>query len=334
MPHKRSRRLRFTREGKVFVALTLAIGFAAINTGNNLLHLILGMQLMLIIGSGVLSELALRGLRLKRRLPRRLFAQTPFLLATSLENTKSFLPSFSLEVQEMPNEHGEAASALVLHLPASTQRWARARLMFNQRGLQHLRAIRVATRFPFGFFEKSRWLDVEEEVLVYPAIEALSQRVLARARDGEADARRVGRRGEYHGLRNYRLGDDPRDIAWRPSARLARPLVREYEDPRARELTLVLDNEDDPSPMGNVARQEAKVRRAASLATHFIRVGYRVALVTRDLQIEGGAGEAHLDRLLRALALLQFSRRPGRALPQLPTDALWVEVSPSAEEAA
>ena len=43
------RRLKFTREGKFFVGITLGVGFAAINTGNNLLYLLLGMLLALII---------------------------------------------------------------------------------------------------------------------------------------------------------------------------------------------------------------------------------------------------------------------------------------------
>ena len=39
------RRLKFTREGKFFVGITLGVGFAAINTANNLLYLLLGMLL-------------------------------------------------------------------------------------------------------------------------------------------------------------------------------------------------------------------------------------------------------------------------------------------------
>jgi hypothetical protein len=39
---RRPRRLRFTRDGKYFVAISIGIGLAAINTGNNLLYLILG----------------------------------------------------------------------------------------------------------------------------------------------------------------------------------------------------------------------------------------------------------------------------------------------------
>ena len=65
------RKLKFTREGKYFLGITLGVGFAAINTGNNLLYLLLGMMLSLIIVSGVMSELSLRNLTVKRRLPGR-----------------------------------------------------------------------------------------------------------------------------------------------------------------------------------------------------------------------------------------------------------------------
>ncbi|MEQ9319041.1 MAG: hypothetical protein RIF41_07760, partial [Polyangiaceae bacterium] len=65
------RKLKFTREGKYFLGITLGVGFAAINTGNNLLYLLLGMMLSLIIVSGVMSELSLRTLTVKRRLPAR-----------------------------------------------------------------------------------------------------------------------------------------------------------------------------------------------------------------------------------------------------------------------
>ena len=54
------RRLKLTREGKYFIFITFGVGVAAINTGNNLLYLLLGMLLSLIIVSGVLSELSLR----------------------------------------------------------------------------------------------------------------------------------------------------------------------------------------------------------------------------------------------------------------------------------
>src|SRR3954451_22169961 len=63
------RRLSFTREGRIIVILSVGVGFAAINTGNNLLYLLLGWLLSFIIASGILSELTLQRLTLPRPPP-------------------------------------------------------------------------------------------------------------------------------------------------------------------------------------------------------------------------------------------------------------------------
>src|SRR5260370_28177507 len=89
---KPPRRLEFTREGKYFVGITLGVGFAAINTGNNLLYLLLGMMLSLIIASGVLSEMSLRGLSVAREPPARPHPGKPFLMRVSLQNHQRRLP--------------------------------------------------------------------------------------------------------------------------------------------------------------------------------------------------------------------------------------------------
>src|SRR3954453_11132750 len=60
------RRLGFTREGRIIVVLSVGVGFAAINTGNNLLYLLLGWLLSFIIASGILSETTLKSLRVAR----------------------------------------------------------------------------------------------------------------------------------------------------------------------------------------------------------------------------------------------------------------------------
>src|ERR1043166_7818399 len=74
------RRLSFTREGRLIVILSVGVGFAAINTGNNLLYLLLGWLLSFIIASGLLSEMTLKRLTVERRPPARVFAGAAFLL--------------------------------------------------------------------------------------------------------------------------------------------------------------------------------------------------------------------------------------------------------------
>src|SRR5437764_2606491 len=82
------RRLSFTREGRIIVFLSGGVGFAAINTGNNLLYLLLGWLLSFIIASGVLSEMTLRALRVERRPPPRIYASEPFLMEVVIKNGK------------------------------------------------------------------------------------------------------------------------------------------------------------------------------------------------------------------------------------------------------
>ena len=64
------RTLHATRAGWCFVVIVFGVGFAALNTGNNLLYLILSFMLSFLVLSGVFSESALRGVRIRRRLPR------------------------------------------------------------------------------------------------------------------------------------------------------------------------------------------------------------------------------------------------------------------------
>ena len=66
---RRDRRgLRQTPEGLIFLLMTLGVGMGAVNTGNNLLYLVLGLMLSLILLSGMLSDVVLAGVRPVRRL--------------------------------------------------------------------------------------------------------------------------------------------------------------------------------------------------------------------------------------------------------------------------
>src|SRR5258707_5153905 len=94
------RTLTFTRLGRWYTGLTIGIGLAAINTGNNLLFLVLGLMLASIVVSGILSEQSLRMVRVERRLPSGATAGQPTLVGLLARNGKPRAPSFSLELRE------------------------------------------------------------------------------------------------------------------------------------------------------------------------------------------------------------------------------------------
>jgi uncharacterized protein (DUF58 family) len=303
------RRLRMTREGRYFVGIALAIGFAAINTGNNLLYLLLGMMLSLILASGILSEMSLRGLRIERLPPARIEAGRPFLMGVALANDKRRLPSFSVEVEDLLGGAALDKKCWFLKVPAGKQQRTSYRHQLPRRGRYVMTGFRLSTKFPFALFRKSRLVEQEAEVIVLPQVHPVMQpSPPLRPSMGEEQRSTRGRRGEFYGLRDFREGDDARDVHWRSTARRGRPMVREHEDEAARRVTLFVDNGlpggaacDDAGLLDGLERA---ISLAASLAAHYLERGYAARLVARGDAVGWASGMPHLDRLLRFLALL------------------------------
>jgi uncharacterized protein (DUF58 family) len=87
-----------TRVGIIYVAIVLVVGIAALNTGNNLLYIIVATLLAAILVSGFASAIVLRDLELDVRLPEHVFAGRATLGRIVLRNPRRWLPSFSVNV--------------------------------------------------------------------------------------------------------------------------------------------------------------------------------------------------------------------------------------------
>src|SRR5262245_28654831 len=146
------RRLSFTREGRLVVLVSIGVGFAAINTGNNLLYLLLGWLLSFIIASGALSEATMRGLRVRRRPPPRVFAGQPFLMEIAVENEKDALASFSIEIEDLVGCPPLDKKCYFLKVPSGKTQRTSYRHTFSRCGLYRFDSFRLATQFPFGLF--------------------------------------------------------------------------------------------------------------------------------------------------------------------------------------
>lgn len=87
-----------TRVGAVYVAVVLVIGIAALNTGNNLLYIVVAAMLAAIVISGLASAANLRDLQLDIRLPEYAFAGRPLTAKVAVRNVRSSVPSLSISV--------------------------------------------------------------------------------------------------------------------------------------------------------------------------------------------------------------------------------------------
>lgn len=306
-PH---RRFRLTREGKWFIGATVVLGLAAMNGGINLLFLIFGMLLCLLLANGVLSESCLRRLIVTRRLPSSIHAGAPFLMGIAVRNAKRRIPTFSLEVEDLADGRPVDRRCFYLKVPAGREQETAYRRTLARRGRHRLSGLRISTRFPFGLLRRSIDLDEPLDLLAYPALVPVGETLLrAGLTDpGERPSPTRARSGDFENLREFRPGDDPRDIHWRTSARRGRPFVREFEENTARAAIIVLDDSppaDRPAD-GVHLPFEAAVSLAASTALALLRQGYQIGLVAGSTHLTPGAGSAHATTILRVLALVDM----------------------------
>ena len=318
-----------TRSGKFLCLITLGIGFGAVNTGNNLLFLLLGMLLALILASGILSEAVVMELDAKRLLPRRIVAGMDARGGYRIVNKKRFA-SLSIEVGDRnavatagpalgrrvgpdgvawwkfwkgkPAER-EVSDAYTLRLNGGDTAELDARFLIERRGIYELGTMRITTRFPFGLFEKSRTIESTANMTVLPAgADAGDWLATAAGRFGEVPTGKRGPGEDFFGLREYRAGEDRRQIHWRSTARRGTPIVRETERLTQREVEIVFcDWSHQPLPPG---RFEHGVSKTAGLVAGLAAMGWRVGLRTRDHVVPPAEGAAHLDTILAALAVV------------------------------
>src|SRR5690606_31146431 len=296
--------LRPTRAGWLYFALVFAVGFAALNTGNNLLYLVLSLMLAFLVLSGALSEAALRGLDVERRLPPEWIAGAPGAVVLEIASRQRRVWSHAIWVEDHAavEDDPPVATGRVFALrvaPGGRERrrytWAPPR-----RGTLRFRGVRVTTRFPFGLFAKSMWIERPASAVVYPPLAPVPAPAARAAvpRTGEVRAGRSASPSEVTGLREHARGDPPRRVHWPASWRRGQLLVRHAEGEVGAELEVRLATAGAaPGPAF-----EAAVAQAASQAEAGLRAGLRVGLRTDGARLRPDAGPAHRARLLGYLA--------------------------------
>lgn len=311
------RKLKLTREGKYVLLITFGVGFGAINSGNNLLYLTLGLLLSLIIISGILSEIALRDVDVERVFPREIHAQQGTLVAVTVRNRKRYFSSFSIEVEEMFTREIPCSPCYLLHLGPKEERTTYYTVKFPHRGHYASEGFRISTRFPFSFFKKSRNIYENREFVVFPELLPVKRPVIPLASQslGRNERQRPGPGDEYYGLREFRQGDEPNRIHWKISARRGRRMVREFQRDTSNEVVLVLRNFYDEFAAFSLADLEQAISITASLARKLMNQGFRVGLRTLDLSLNPDAGRRQLLAIYRHLA--ELSIRGGDEAPPI-----------------
>lgn len=297
------RKLSFSKEGKAVVAISIGLGIAAVNTGNNLLYLVFGISLALIIISGVLSEANLRRVSVDPIGALRPAAGRTASAVLTVRSGRRRFPAFSIEAWPLIDSC-DARPARILDLRPGGVAEATCMLTFPSRGEYRVRGLVVSTAFPFSFFRKSVVVPAVGTVKVHPRLRPPERADLPVGLEGEDESRPVPGRGvEFFGVREFRLGDNPRHVLYRLSASRPTPVIREHERTGIRAAWVALVNVDPGGTAGRDRVEEA-VERAAGLTVHLAGEGRLVGLATASGAVPPGTGAAQATRILDFLATI------------------------------
>jgi len=313
---------KLTTEGKVYLGGVVLIILAALNTGNNLLFLILAAMLAGILISGVASWIVLSGVDLRLDLPEHIFAEQPALAALELENEKITLPSFSLRITGEEKKLGAQILSRPVFFPYIPRLRAvrqSVELLFPRRGVYRQDAFNIVTKFPFGFLQKSRKVPSSLEVVAYPRVAPTEEfyEVLPLI-SGEVESFYRGRGHDLYSIRDYVPSDGARFVDWKASAKASALKVREFAREDERRVMLVFDPYIHPGAPGEAPGKDASteeqferaVTLCACLAWHFREIEAELQYRTERLATPmAPAGEIIYD-VLRDLAFAQMKIAP------------------------
>jgi uncharacterized protein (DUF58 family) len=205
----------------------------------------------------------------------------------------------------------------------------RYRIEPQERGDWDTGLLYVRYRSPLGLTERWAQAQLMQRVRVYPALRTSEERqiFLARSRQIDLQLRQARQRGlgrDFESLREYREGDDLRDICWTATARRGSPITRQYQTERSQPVWVVLDcgrlmrSRVAGMVPGRAAlpvaapgsRVHSKLdfacTTAVSLAQLALFSGDRVGLLAygqgTQQRLLPGRGAAHLRQLIEALA--------------------------------
>lgn len=309
---------KITREGWIYISGTMLVALAALNTGNNLLFLILACLIAIILMSGILSSISLAGVEIRLALPDHIFAGEPVRATVELENEKLTVPSFSLRAEAVKPKNGEASAILEKpvyfpYLPKRETLRQAIPLTFQKRGIHRQDTFRVVTRFPFGFLQKARRLDLKTEALVYPSVEPAGElREILPSIEGLLESSVKGRGQDLYALRDYVPTDSVRHVHWKATARFGSLMVREFSREDDARILLVLDPRIDERANRSAAaktmaeeRFERAVTLCAGLAWHFHEKHSQVEFRSAGLETRQGPDEDFIFTVLRYLATVK-----------------------------
>ncbi len=221
---------------------------------------------------------------------------------------------FTIQIRDnYPQAFGTSAESLATLLPANSTQDLTYTVCPWRRGEYDWGNIQVRQLSPWQLAWHDWSVTASQKVAVYPdllALRALTIRLTLQSTGSIRQVRRLGMGTEFSELREYAIGDDPRLIDWKATARRSRPLVRVLEPEQEQTLIILLDRGRlMTANIKGMQRFDWGLNATLALALAGLNRGDRVGVGVFDRQmhtwIAPERGQTHLNKLIERLTPLQ-----------------------------
>ena len=277
-----------TRAGVALAALIFVMLIGGLNYANSMALMIT----FLLAGFGLiamhLTHRNLAGMSVRALSTANAFAGEHGTLQLTLQNSAD-TPRLGIEAQTGDSERA------ALDVPASAAARADIAVLLPRRGRIDIDRIKLSTAFPFGLFRAWTYVHLRTGVLAWPVPRGRREPPTEAAGGGTAPALHRAGDEEWSGLREFRSGDSPRQVAWGAYARGRGLLVKTYQSSVAQHRTF-----DLASTTGEL---EQRLEQLSAWIVAAQARGERYGLRLDAHELPPDSGNEHRTRCLDGLAL-------------------------------
>lgn len=286
--------IKLSKAGILYTLLSIFLGISAVNTGNNLLYVVVSFLLSFMWLSGVFAKLNLKGLEVEIIPPRECYARKKALIKVLLKK-RGFFPAFLLTIRLKLLNSGYFIE-LTKKIPfMKGEREILLDFLPERRGECGVFEIEISSPFPVAFFRRFFYLKENISFLVFPEPKKCQFIFENSKRKGENFTGEREGVSEFQGLSEFYPGIPKKFISWKSFAKweeLKRKLFSEEESP-------VLFIELKKLPLKDL---EEKLSCATYLVLEAMERGYPVGIKLNGKTLPPKKGETQKIKILSLLA--------------------------------
>ncbi len=203
--------------------------------------------LVLLVSDLVVGWIFFPRLKILRRMPKRVKCSVPFTIQYDVKNLRRV---YAYDVEMEPNitlPHLQRfENPRIFSFPPKTETRISMKMVATRRGIMPVTRGIAESCFPFNLFKHGSVFGSEERLMVHPQTckihGMLSLGGSSNAFHAGTSVASTGESMDFYGCRQYQPGDSMRKIHWRATARLNKPIMKEFQKEEISGVSIVLDD--------------------------------------------------------------------------------------------